>query len=166
MELSSSWEGASRLATEEFTTIFWNPEVHYRVHKSPPLVPILSQMESIPPHIISQISILILLSHLCLGLPSCLFPSGFPHQNMHSSSLFVLHAMSILSPLTDHCNYISRRIEVIKLLIMQFSRNSYFIFLRSRNSPQHPVLKYPQSFALPLKSETKFHIHTKVKANL
>jgi hypothetical protein len=53
------------------------------------------------------------------------------------------------SPWLDYSNYTLRRIQVMKLLIMQFSPTSnHFISLRLKYSPQHPVLKHPQSLFL------------------
>jgi hypothetical protein len=78
MELSPSWEAASRSATQQFPNILWNPKVYYRVHKSPPLVPILSQINPvhITPSHFSKI--------LGLGLPSGLYPFGFPTKMLYT----------------------------------------------------------------------------------
>jgi len=53
-----------------------------------------------PPHSTSSKSILILYSHLRLGLQICLFPFRFPHQNL-SSTPHALHAPRILFNITE-----------------------------------------------------------------
>jgi hypothetical protein len=117
MEKSSSWEANWFAASQGIPHVLWNPKVPHRTHKRPPPVPILSQHNPVLTHIYSTSwrSILILSCHLSLGLPSCLFPSGFPTRTLHKPHIspYVLHAppisfFSILSPVrywvksTDH----------------------------------------------------------------
>jgi len=81
-----SWEADSHSASQEITPrLLWNPKVHYRVRKNPPIVPppILRQFH--PVHNLSLYiylrPILILPSHLGIDFQGRIFPS-------HVSSLF------------------------------------------------------------------------------
>jgi hypothetical protein len=88
MQQSLSWEANQFSASQEIPRILWNMKVHYLTHKRPPTVPILSQLD--PVHTpTSHFSILS--SHLCLGLPSGLFPSGYPHQNSENAYPIPIH---------------------------------------------------------------------------
>jgi hypothetical protein len=91
---SPSWETNKFSASKEIPRIFCNPKVHYRIHKCPPPVPILSQLDPVHNHT-SRRSILILSSNLHLGLASGLFLSGFP-------------AKTLYTPLLNHTRYMPR----------------------------------------------------------
>jgi hypothetical protein len=154
MELSHFWEAVSCWATQVLPNILWNLNIHYHVHKSLLLVHILSQINlvhTIPSHPIPLRSILILSSHLHLGLPSGLFSFDFPTKSLCAFFFapYMLHAQPSHLPWLDRSNYTWWRVEVMKLFFIEFSPPSlHFIPLFSKYSPQHPVLKYSQSVFL------------------
>jgi hypothetical protein len=71
---------------------------------------------------ISKRSILMFSIHLYLGLPSGLYPSGSPTNNLYT---FLSHSchMSLPPhhPRLYNSNYTLRRVQIMKLLITQFS---------------------------------------------
>jgi len=72
-----SWDAESSSASQQKLRILWKSDIHCRIHNSPPPVPILSHINPIHPFSSYLFKILKLCSHLRLGLPRVLFPSGF-----------------------------------------------------------------------------------------
>jgi hypothetical protein len=66
--------GCVKMTLTNYLHGLWNPEVQCRIHKGSPIIPILSRIN--PFARISLRSILILSSHLRLGLTKNLFPVG------------------------------------------------------------------------------------------
>ena len=79
-------------ASQEIPRILWNSMVHCSIYKCPPPVSFLSQIKLVhaPPHPTFLRSILKLSSHLRLGLPSGLFPSGFPAKTLYTPHLPIM----------------------------------------------------------------------------
>jgi len=91
MEHSPSWEANNRSSGQEILRLVWNSNFHHRVHKSQPLVPILSQISPSQYNYPIYASFFrVLFAFQSLGLKFCKHFSYFS---------FVLHALPILSSL-------------------------------------------------------------------
>jgi hypothetical protein len=155
MELRLSWEAASCAATQEFPNILWNPKVHYGVEKSPPLVPIVCHINPVYTisSYLSKIHLHIIHAPMTWSSKWSL-SSRHSHQVLYAFLTCPMHATRpanlVFLYLIVLRNYTWRRVQVMKLLIMQFSPAScHFIPLRPKKLPQHPVLRHPQSVFLP-----------------
>jgi len=138
MDQSPYWEANSHSASQKIPRILWNSEVHYRVHKGPPLIRILSYYNILPSTPRSS---------------EWSLPFKFSNQNTvciyHPSDACCMPLLSH-SPWFDHSNNIWWSVQVMKLLIMQSSLAScFFLSLRSKYSPQHTVPKHPQFMFFP-----------------
>jgi hypothetical protein len=117
------WEANRFSANLEMTHISWNPTVHDRIQMCPPSIPILSHIALVhAPHPTSWRSSLILFSHLRLGLPSGLFPTGFPTRTLYTP---------LLSPICTTCPAHLIHLELITRTIWVKRSDHYAVFSTS-----------------------------------
>jgi len=143
MEQSPYWESNRFAASQAIPRILWNSEVHYHIHKCPPTVPILSQLDPVYNSTYHFLKI-----YLNIILPSTpespkwALSFRFSHQNpVYASPL--PHTRYMPHPKYPsrfyHPHNIGWAVQIIKLLIMQFCPlPCYLVPLKPKYSPQHP----------------------------
>ena len=141
------------IPSQRFPRILWNPKVHYRIHKCPPTLPIMSQLDPVhtpTPNLLKIHCNIILTStfrspkwFLSLRFPQQ-YPVYTPFPPPHA-----LYAPPISSRFYQPKN-IGWAVNIMKLPIMYFSPiTCYLVPLSPKYSPQHPILKHPQPSFLP-----------------
>ena len=119
MEQSPSCEAKRFSVSQEFPRILWKQKVHYHVHRWPPAVRSLSQINPVlvQPRPTSWKSNLILSYHLRLVLPNGLFPSGIPNKTMYTP---------LPSPILATC---PSRLIVLDLITRKILSEGYWVLI-------------------------------------
>ena len=123
MQHSPSWVANRFTAGQEIPHILWNPKVHYSIHKCPPTLPILSQLNSVhnPTSHFLKIHLIITFPSKS-GSPKWSLYFRFPHQNPVYAST-VLHTPYMPHPSSHSSRFYNRNniwwpAQTIKFLII------------------------------------------------
>jgi len=120
-------------------------------------------IQSVPSHPTSWRSILILSSHLRLGLPSGLFPSGFPTKTLHTPLLSPIRAtwpahLILLDLITR--TMLGKEYRSLSSSLCSFLHSLVTLSLLGPNILLKPYSHTPSAYVRPSIWATKFHTHT------
>jgi hypothetical protein len=117
---------------------YGTPKVHYRFHKCCPPVPITNQTNPVhTTYPISTRSILMIYTHLSLDLPSGLFPSGFPSNNLYT---FLFSPFRATYPAYLQPTHAAQRVSVASYGYVPSSHILVILMMEALSSSETSVL--------------------------
>jgi hypothetical protein len=147
MQYSPSWESNRLTVSQEISCVLCSMKFHYRIHKSPPPVAILSQLNPFhsPSHFL-KIQLNVILPSTP-GSPKWSYSFMFPHRNPVYTSLLPPDAL-IPNPSHSsrfyHLNNIGWGVSFIKLRVHEFRANTFGI------APSHICGYFVWDFMSPI----------------
>ena len=161
MKHSPSWEANRFSDSQAIPRISWNQKFHYRIHKCPPPVPILSQLDlaHTPTSQFLNIHLNIIIPSTP-GSPKWSLPLRFPHQNTVCASHLPIRAtcpthLILLDFITQtisgkECRSLSSSLCSFHHSLVTSSLLGLNILLNN------PILKHPQPTFLPQCERPRF----------
>jgi hypothetical protein len=170
MEQSPSWQAVWFAASQEISRVLWNPKVPHSNHKlPPPSISSASPIQSSYPLPTSWRFIVILSSHLRLGLPRGLFSSGFTSETLYKTLPY--HIRATWHTHLNLLDFITRMImgkeyRQFSSSLCNFLNSPVTSSLLGPNILLSTLSQTPSAYVPPSNSATKFHTHTERRAKL
>ena len=147
-------------ASHEIPRTLRNPKDHYHIHISPPpSLYLVRSIQPMPPQTTSLKSILILSSHLRLGLPSGQFHSGFPTKTLHARLLRPTHSLYVI-------NWIILLIRLFERISPSQRLGEVFLNALRLYSKELPPRRQPKLEDNPLSSVRRYSIYSQLPSVL
>jgi hypothetical protein len=154
VEQCPSWGDGTIWTGQEIPCTLWNPEVHYRLHKIPPFASILSHLNAVRTS----------LSYFFQTSPNTILPFT-PMSSKRSSCFRFPHQNPVCTFLVPHTYHMSHRLILLNLITGIINGDTYklwssilcnfptvffyFLPLRLKYVPQHPILEQSQCMFFP-----------------